>query len=99
MGERQLWRGGYRLSGTRRNFFDIGYRDEALISRLGEERRAEDVLAGLNPIGFGLELRFVAGVVPENDGVLFLEPFHVADWLTAGGVDGILLVVGADGIL
>ena len=39
------------------------------------------------------------GVVPEDDGVLFFEPFHVADWLAAGGVDGILLVDGADGDL
>ena len=80
-----------------RGAFDVGYGDEALISRLGEERRAEDVLAGLNPVGFGLEFRLVIGVVPEDDGVLFLEPFHVADWLAAGGVDGILLVDGADG--
>lgn len=41
----------------------------------------------------------MADVVPEDDGVLFFEPFHVTGWLTARGVDGILLVDGPDGDL
>ena len=56
----------------------------------------EDELSRLNEVGFGFEFGFVGGVVPEDDGVLLPKPLHVAGGLTTWGVDGVLLVDGAD---